>query len=282
MTDRRTAPEPLLASLENEIHLWLTPLSESAGPEEAWRRYLSPEEEAANRRFRVESPRRQHLAARGLVRITLSRYVAVDPRSWRFRLGPDGRPEIDGPDGLPALRFNLSHTDGLVACAVTLGFDSGVDVERPGRRVRDPLRLAEHSFSPAELSALERLGGVALQQRFFDLWTLKEAYVKALGAGFLSLPARRFAYRIDDGIIRMTIEPDLGDDPGDWQTMLLAPEPGYRLALAVRRGRRPDLSLAAWQVEPAAEPPRPVRPEIVARSLPPARAGAALGGAGGT
>ena len=199
-----------------------------------------------------------------------SRYTDVDPRRWEFRPGPEGKPRIAGPAGVPPLRFNLSHTRGLVACVVTLGLDSGVDVERPGRQIRDPLALARHGFAPAERRALRRLSGRAQRELFCDLWTLKEAYVKARGAGFLALPARKLAYEIaPGGIIRLTIEPELEDRPEAWQVALLAPTADHRLAVAIRRGRRPDLTLVTHEVEPPLPSARRVRPEVLASSPSP-------------
>jgi 4'-phosphopantetheinyl transferase len=270
----------LLAGLADEAHLWLVRLRESIPPEveSRWHDLLSPEEEAANRRFRVETARREHLAARALVRTTLSRYADVAPHRWRFREGPQGRPEIDGPAGAPPLRFNLSHTRGLVALVVTLELDAGVDVERPARRLKDPLALARHGFAPAEQRALERLGASARRELFCHLWTLKEAYVKARGSGILALPASRVACEIaSDGLIGMSFDGELEDRPEDWQLALLAATGEHRLAVAVRRGGRPDLRLVIREVEPPAPSARRVRPEILARSPAPAAAGAGAG-----
>ena len=269
----------LLAGLADEAHLWLVRLRESIPPavELGWRELLSPEEAAAERRFRVQGARREHLAARALVRTTLSRYADVAPRRWRFANGPQGRPEVAGPADAPPLRFNLSHTRGLVACLVTLELDAGVDVERPARRLGDPLALARHGFAPAERRALERLGETARRELFFRLWTLKEAYVKARGSGFLALPASRVACEIaPDGVIRLSLEPELDDPPEAWQMALLAATPEHRLAVAIRRGRRPDLSLVVREVVPPAPAARRVRPEILARSPAPAPAGAGV------
>ncbi len=267
----------LLAGLADEAHLWLVRLRESIPPEveRRWRALLSPEEEAANLRFRVETARRQNLAARALVRTTLSRYADVAPRRWRFRAGSEGRPEIAGPAGAPPLRFNLSHTRGLVACVVTLELDAGVDVERPARRLKDPLALARHGFAPAEQRALARLDGGARRELFYHLWTLKEAYVKARGSGFLALPASRVACEIaPDGVIGMSFDGELEDRDEDWQMALLAATGEHRLAVAIRRGQRPDLKLITREVEPPALAARRVRPEILARSPAPAAAGA--------
>jgi 4'-phosphopantetheinyl transferase len=257
------------ARLESEAHLWLLRLRESISPtlERRWRELLSAEEREAERRFRVESARRQFLAARALVRTTLSRYTEIDPRRWEFEAGEHGKPEIAAPIGAPPLRFNLSHTRGLVGCVVTLGLDAGIDVERPERRLGDPLALARRGFAPAERRALEALRGGARRRLFFDLWTLKEAYVKARGAGFLALPARQLACEIDgDGVIRVSFEPELEDQPDAWQLALLAPTGEHRLAVAVRRGERHDLTLVSHEVEPFGTPPRRVAPAVVGRS----------------
>jgi 4'-phosphopantetheinyl transferase len=204
------------------------------------------------------------------VRTTLSRYADVDPRRWRFRTGPQGKPEIAGPAGAPPLRFNLSHTRGLVACVVTLGLDAGVDVERTARHLRDPLALARHGFAPAERAALTRLAGRARRELFFDIWTLKEAYVKARGAGFLALPARKLAYEISPGgSIGLTIEPELEDRSDAWQVALLAPTADHRLAVAIRRGSRPDLLLVTHEIEPPSSSVRRLRPKILGRSPAP-------------
>ena len=260
-----------LDRLGEEAHLWLYRLRESIPPphERRWRSLLSGAEDEAWRRFRVESARRQYLAARALVRTTLSRYADVEPRRWEFRASAEGKPEVAGPAGAPPLAFNLSHTRGLVACVVTLGIDAGVDVERPARRTSDPLALARHGFAPAEREALARLTGRARRELFYDLWTLKEAYVKARGAGFLALPARKLACEISPGgVITMSLEAELEDRAEDWQLALMTPTRDHRLAVALRRGRRPDLALVTYEVVPP-RAARRLRPEVVARTPAP-------------
>ncbi len=273
------AGRSLLDRLGEEAHLWILRLRESIPPplERRWRGLLSTAEEQAWRRFKVESARRQHLAARALARTTLSRYADVEPRRWEFSASPEGKPEIAGPAGAPPLRFNLSHTRGLVACVVTLGLDAGVDVERPARPLRDPMALARHGFAPAEREALARRRGRARRELFYDLWTLKEAYVKARGAGFLALPARKLASEISPGgVITLSLEPELEDRAEDWQLALMAPTRDHRLAVAMRRGRRPDLALVTHEVVPPAEARR-LRPEIVARTPAPRPAASPIG-----
>ncbi len=122
----------------------------------------------------------------------LSRYADVAPRDWPFRIDEHGRPELAArPAGTPDLRFNVSHTNGLVACAVTVGREVGVDVEHTGRRlVHD---VAERFFSPREVADLRACPAADQPVVFFDYWTLKESYIKARGLG-LALPLRQFSF----------------------------------------------------------------------------------------
>ena len=130
------------------------------------------------------------------------------------------------------LEFNLAHTRGLVACAVALGRDVGVDVEWLGRRGRT-LEIAERYFSPSEVRDLRATPGPDRKERFFRYWTLKEAYVKARGEG-LRLPLRRFSFHLDGPAVRVSFESD-SDDPRAWQFLIECPTPSHLLAVAVRR-----------------------------------------------
>ncbi len=258
-----------LAALEREAHLWLARPDAVVEPEllGAWRGLLAPDERAQYERYRVDRARRLFLTGRALARTTLSRYVDVEPRDWRFETGPHGRPAISGPAGIPPLAFNLSHTDGLVACLVTLGDEAGVDVESTRRRVRER-RLAEHSFAPSEAAAVAAAPEAGLAERFFSFWTLKEAYIKARGMG-LALPLRRFAYDFPEpGRVRLAFDPELGDREADWQLALFRADAHHLVAAAIRRGPRPDLEIVARRVVPLAGGMRPAGLEELARSGP--------------
>lgn len=93
----------------------------------------------------------------------------------------EGRPTL--PD-LPGLMHSLAHAGAWVACALHRG-PVGVDLEPPAE-VRPG--MAEAFMSPAELRGWLALPGGDRPDRFLDLWTLKEAYLKALGTGFGRAP----------------------------------------------------------------------------------------------
>lgn len=213
----------------------------------AYAALMTPEERAQEARFHFEEHRHAHRVTRALARTVLSRYTSVAPADLRFQTGPYGRPDIDPPR--EGLSWNLSHTAGLVVCLVAEGVVCGVDVEDVAGR-RAPLDVANRFFSPAEVTALFALPAEARHRRFFELWTLKESYIKARGMG-LALPLEGFA--LDPAAAPISIAfPGVDDDPRDWQFALLAPTPRHLVAAAFRRGAGPDWSVEVHEVVPLA------------------------------
>ncbi len=245
------SPDTPLLTLGGEAHLWLLQTDRSLPPERiaTFRDFLSPDEAERYDRFTASRARRDFLLARGLARTTLSRYAAVEPVAWAFRENDHGRPEVDRPLQHRELRFNLSHTRGLVVCLVARGAEVGVDVERIGR-VRHPVDLAARFFAPAEAAALRGLSGAELDARFCSFWALKESYIKARGVG-IALGLRRFAFTISgDGSLQITFDPELGDREAEWQFALYRPTEQHRLAVAIRRGQGTNCPIRLRQVEP--------------------------------
>jgi 4'-phosphopantetheinyl transferase len=192
---------------------------------------LSPEERAICERFRFDRDRRDYAAAHALLRSALSRYAEIAPESWEFEQEPGGKPRLAPKSNPPCLFFNLSHTHGLVACAISASAEIGIDVERADRYVQD---VAERFYSERENERLRGCESESLRaQHFIELWTLKEAYVKALGFG-LSHPLNTIEFEVAP-VIRF--RPPQSVDPREWTFTLGAPAPGYCLAVAARHGR---------------------------------------------
>lgn len=225
---------PVCTLAAGEVHVWLSAAETAVDDDwlKAARALLSADELARHDRFMFARSRRQFTVARALVRQVLAAYTRVPAAALRFVANAHGRPELAEPAG--ALRFNLSHTAGLAALAVTRAGEIGVDVEDAERRAR-PEEVADHFFAPAEVAALMALPAGERRRRFFDFWTLKEAYIKARGLG-LSIPLDAFAYDLSRGraAIDLAIDPSLGDRRAGWHFALEDPTPRHRLALAVR------------------------------------------------
>lgn len=158
-----------------EVHLWraatssLDPRLDGA---------LSADEWARAGRLRVRRDGLRFGRGRGFLRAVLGRYLERDPKELRLEYGWRGKPELS--DG--RLRFNLSHSDGLLLLAVTLDRPIGVDLERV-RPVADLERIAARFFSEAENLALASVPARDRPELFFRCWSRKEAYLKARGCG---------------------------------------------------------------------------------------------------
>jgi 4'-phosphopantetheinyl transferase len=192
---------------------------------------LSDDERAQFNRFHFARDARDYAAAHELLRRTLSRDDPRPPDRWRFDKDANGKPFLI-ERGMCRATFSLSHTHGMVACAVTQDADVGVDVECVERDV-DAADIAARFFAPSETAQLMTLGEEARRGRFFELWTLKEALVKALGTGMAAALDQLVFTIAPDGEIHVDAPAEI--DAAAWQFGLFAPDPRYRLAVAVRR-----------------------------------------------
>ena len=237
----RTAPLPLAPG---QVDIWLTSL---AGVDDelrlAYQRLLSASERERSQRFRVEGALLQHLVARALVRTTLSGYADVPEDAWEFEPNRYGRPYVSQPTAFRDLYFNLSHTDGLVACAVSRSGDIGVDVENI-RRDLDILALAPSVFAPPEVASVRQSPPAGRIDRFFSYWTLKEAYIKARGMG-LSLALDGFWFELSGAAPRVHFSERCPDESERWRFRQFTPTAQHKLALAVSppAGHEPDIRL---------------------------------------
>lgn len=164
----------------------------------------------------------------------------VDPSSLKFKKNFYGKPEVDWqhvPDmSWPPLHFNLSHTSSLIACGITTYTPVGIDVEDKTRTLKnDIMSFARRFFSPHEFEHLANILDPEVQhQEFIKLWTLKEAYVKALGRGFSATPFKTFRIYFKAFPKNMSIIPETADlkvseivvessqfSTGQWQFALL-------------------------------------------------------------
>lgn len=221
-----------LLRLEGDaVDIWLTSLADVSDSRlSTYEALLSETERDRWRRFKVRDAANQYLVGRALLRTTLSRYAPVRELAWIFDTNDYGCPYVSQPDSFRMLRFNLSHTAGLVACAVTYGNEIGVDVENTARPL-DPLELAPTVFAKPEI---DRVAATTQEDRralFFAYWTLKEAYIKARGMG-VSLPLDGFWFELGD-VPHIHFAPSCPDRPERWHFRRWQATPDHALAAAV-------------------------------------------------
>ncbi|HVE70938.1 MAG TPA: 4'-phosphopantetheinyl transferase superfamily protein [Thermoanaerobaculia bacterium] len=162
----------------DETHVWLAATDVPTGLLAHAATLLDEEESRRVAAFRFESDRRLSLIARAALRTLLGRYLGRDPRTLRFVAGPQGKPALTTGD----LEFNVSHSGGHVAVAISGDAAVGVDIEAV-RATRDIVHLAERFFSAHEAESVRTATEAQRAERFFAYWTAKESVIKAVGGG---------------------------------------------------------------------------------------------------
>lgn len=229
------------------MHLWYTLLDDPAHlhAPQRYRAALVPEEAVRMARFRFDRDRWCFLVSRALLRWALSHYLDAPAHTWRFETGPHGRPRLLEPRGLG---HNLSHTQGAVAIAVSGSDRLGIDVELTA--VAPPVHLASRCFAEAEWRGLSSLAAGAAQRRFIELWTLKEAFVKATGFG-LHLPLNGFSFDIREPAGLALHVPAGSPAQGEGLGFRLYEiGPSFLLALCAERPPQRDLRVRCWRTVP--------------------------------
>ncbi len=237
-------PAPKILMLgSDEVHVWRAALNLEGSKVKRLHQTLSRDEQARARRFYFQKDREHFIVARGLLRAILGRYLKTEPSQLRFCYTLHGKPALDTEIGRDALRFNLSHSQGLALYAITPSREVGVDVEFIRSELAEG-QIAEHFFSPREITALRALPKERRQEGFFNCWTRKEAYIKARGEG-LTLRLDQFDVSLTPGEPAALLSTN--GDPQEsyrWSLKELSPEAGYVAALAVEGH---DWRLECWQ-----------------------------------
>lgn len=240
----------MLSLSENEIHLWFTFPDKifEANLLTQYQQLLAEDEKERWQRFRFNKHKHQYLMTRALVRTTLSRYADVEPENWRFSKNQYGKPAINSPKS--ELFFNLSNTETLIACAVCKQQDIGFDIETMQHK-SSTVEIAKRFFSKQEVEALLEVKQEQQRQRFFQYWTLKEAFIKAKGMG-LYLPLQQFTFSLDETnkILKLAFDKCLNDNARDWQYWLLQVTENHYAAVCIYNPLRIDYRLYAKEVIP--------------------------------
>jgi 4'-phosphopantetheinyl transferase len=193
---------------------------------------LSADEIKRAKRFHFENDKKHFIIGRGILRSLLGKFLNTEPSSIAFSYAKNGKPSIV----IPAdnnLFFNISHSHNRIVLALSYAADLGIDIEFR-KELLDIDRLAKNYFSMNENKIFSRLTEQEKSGAFFDCWTRKEAFVKAVGGG-LTIPFNSFDVSVESckspKLLRVggnytTVE--------EWQLFNLQMAKGYSGALAIK------------------------------------------------
>lgn len=184
-------------AMNEEVHVWKIPLDLPQERVSRLKDVLAADEQARANRFHFSKDHNRYIIVRGTLRLLLAKYLNTDASKISFFYNQYDKPFLKEL----SFQFNVSHSHELGLIAFDPTFALGVDIEwkRPGFA---SAKIAERFFSPGEVEELKRLPEEKVHDHFFNGWTRKEAYIKALGEG-LHIPLSKFQVSLGEGSARL-------------------------------------------------------------------------------
>lgn len=175
----------------HQVHVWSIDKDKHINKLPFYWSVLNETEKEKASKYRFENDHNCAVISRGILRILLGTYLKTSPKNINFQFGDYGKPTIIASN----IEFNISHSANSIVMAFTLKSKIGIDVEYTKKSI-DVKKISEHFFSKEEISSLLSLHKNYQQQAFYNCWTRKEAFIKALGCG-LSFPLDQFVVSLD-------------------------------------------------------------------------------------
>ena len=164
----------------NDIHIWCAALDSSSFSMHKFEKMLSTEERTKADRFHLARDRKSFIVGRGVLRNIIGNdYLDTDPEQLKFYHGLRGKAYLAEGIGDGKPQFNKADSRGLALYAFSMEHDVGIDIEYM-RDMADAQQIVDGSFSEAEKEAFGALLERQKQEAFFNCWTRKEAYIKAI------------------------------------------------------------------------------------------------------
>ena len=217
---------------ERDIHIYRHSLETSSELLREYETLLSRDELQKAYRYRFEKDKIHYITGRALLRIIAAEYLDEAPGKINFSYKNKGKPFIKGS----AVKFNLAHSGGIAVYAFAKNMDIGIDTELV-REMPDALKIAMRFFSEEEVKEISELSEDKIIEAFFNCWTRKEAFIKAVGEG-LSFPLKDFTVTL-----KLGDEPKLrsiknnSDEAKEWSVFKLDSPQNYITSLAVRSNK---------------------------------------------
>jgi len=228
---------------ENDVHVWAFYLDVSPASLQRFESFLSLDERERASRFHFEQHRNRYVAGRGWLRELLGAYVDVSPDKIKFDYGLYGKPAFSQQSARKDIDFNLAHSDSFAVAGVTHTGPLGLDLERV-RPLEDMGELVKRFFSQRESSLFEQLKREKQLSGFFNLWTRKEAWLKATGQGISHYLNQVEVSFLPEQSARLLKLPEGFPPAHEWSLHDLNPGCGLKGALAIAAK---EARISCWQ-----------------------------------
>jgi 4'-phosphopantetheinyl transferase len=238
----QTAEIPVLGQFD--IHIWRINLARPFSDVERLIFFLSPAERERAARFCFVQNQRRFIIRRSILRQLLAAGRKTSPETISIKFTAHGKPFVSDQEGSYNLRFSCSHSADLALVAISRGVELGVDLEQQ-RFLADAEDLARSHFSRREFYELAGLPQSLKTVGFFNCWTRKEAFVKAIGLG-LSFPLNRFSVSLAPDKPATIL--DVADSPAvvnQWEMIAFEAGADYSAAI-VSEGKKPCIKFLEW------------------------------------
>jgi 4'-phosphopantetheinyl transferase len=237
-----TSEVPILG--KSEVHVWKINLAVPPAETSRLGNFLSAPEREQGARFHFAQDQRRFVVRRAILRRLLAASLETKPATVQFKILSHGKPQVSGQKSSDGLQFSCSHSADLALVALARGRELGVDLEQH-RPLAEAEELAGKFFSSSEISELAALPEPLKTAAFFNGWTRKEAFLKAIGLG-LAFPLDRFSVALtpDRSAALLSVDDDL-KAAQKWTMISLDVRPDYSAAL-VCAGKDARIKLFNW------------------------------------
>lgn len=226
----------------NQVHVWSVNKPNHTDRLSNYWSILNEVERERASKYRFDNDRDCFVIARGVLRKLLGNYLNMSPEAINFKFGKYGKPFLIASNGI---EFNVSHSGDTIVLGFIKDDIIGVDVEFTKRKI-EINKIVEHFFSDEEIAALFSLDKSYHTQAFYNCWTRKEAFIKALGSG-LSFPLDQFVVSLDSAKEALLLDTKWdAKEKKNWVLKSFEPAENYIGAVSVK-GLVTDLKYWRYQ-----------------------------------
>ena len=211
----------------NNVDVWYRSLQASDEDIATYYASLSVEERDKAARYHFPRDEQRYIVGRGILRELLANRFNSRSADIQILTGPYGKPRLD-PDRYPGFQFNASHSEEMISIAFSEPLRVGIDIEKIRENI-DFRLIAKSFFAPEENAFVEHGEDADLSHRFLRIWTVKEAYLKAIGFGLQVNPLDFSSMKVFDGTWKIVHNAD----SQSWSILQVECPIGYICSVAI-------------------------------------------------